>query len=1076
MPCCPTCGQVVEREANFCSRCGRAIRGLPTGDRRVVTVLFADVSGFTRMSETLDPERVAEIVNSCFKALSEPVYRFGGVVDKYIGDAIMALFGAPVAHGDDPERAVSAAYAMQRAAERFTARLEAEAGIRLRIRIGLNTGLVVAGAIGGDQRRDYTVMGDAVNLAQRLESQAEPGSILVSGETYRLTRHAFSYQSARKLFVKGREEAVYAYELKGPRLEPPLPSERAPLVARHHELARLRSALAEAASGQPQWITVTGPAGCGKSRLVREALGLLPDDPRRLVLEARGHAYHADSAFSVPRQLVEGLMASESPDDPLASLEAGLAEHGLPDPERLASELASLLGLEGTGVPRALDALFRLLTEADRPMIVLVEDLHRIDDDSLRWLSRIGASLEATSLSLVTESRDPARLPGPEGLIPHRLELGPLTPDESWQLALAELSTSPEALEPGAWKLLQEAVERSDGNPLFLREVIQAWLETGCLKRAAGRWKADRRPGEALPSSINAILVARLDQLPGELRAWIEVASALGERIAPDLLGRLMAASDPSERLAELQRRGFLQPRRDGAWGFAQALMQEVTYETILLSRRRDLHQRIAIALEAEGAPVETLARHYRLAGDARRAIPCLHAAARRARKRAAHSDVCLGLRQALALYPAGGQEGLLPRVDLLRELAESEAVLGQHEVALATAREARELVSEPRDVALVERTLGLLHERMGDYAQATLHLGTAARLSPDEALHDRCRLDLAWIALRQGDQSACLAACGQVLRSPRADGEARAMAHSLCGVALDRLGQWQSAAASHREALTLRIKGRDRFGVASSLNNLGMALTELGSWREAERHYRRSLRLYERIGDLARASAVLNNLGDLAARRGDLDEAEARHRKALEARDRLGDRFGMGASRCALGWVLALKGDLDEGGRLIREGVAQLEAIGERELLAEAYQVLGRIALESRRYPEAEVQLERALGLSQFDRNPLQRAIVHRLRSQVRLEWGDLGAARLEIDEAMRVLGELEHPLERARARVILSRLLRAEGRFAEADQVLGEAVTAFERLGARLDLMGLAPEGSPEILCADPPKPHAR
>ncbi|MNR88665.1 Adenylate cyclase 2 [compost metagenome] len=1075
MACCNTCGHAYEREANFCSRCGRPTTPLPSGDRRVVTVLFADVSGFTTLSESLDPERLAEIINACFKALSEPIYRFGGVVDKYIGDAIMALFGAPLAHEDDAERAVSAAYAMQRAAERFSESLEAETGIRLRVRIGLNTGLVVAGTIGGDQKRDYTVMGDAVNLAQRLESQAEPGSILVSGQTYRLTCHAFSFQSARKLFVKGRQEAVYAYELKGPLLEAPPQADRSPFVGRSQELAQLQAAFQAAAKGFPQWIMLTGGAGIGKSRLAREAIAMLPSDPHRLVIETRGQTYHAETSLSLLRQIVEGLMTPMLDGEALDRLEAGLEARGVPQPFETSRKLAFLLGGESGDAPAALEALTAVLTRMEAPLILLFEDLHRIDAASADWLSGFASRIDGGSLAVVCELREELRLMPSPRLASVLLSLEPLPPSDSWQLIQAELKTPREALEPAVRSLLDAAVARSEGNPMFLRELLHGWMDGGMLKRQAGRWVAESPERGALPTSINAILAARLDQLSRPERDVLQAASALEGGVTEDVIAEILDSTDVGVRVAELLRRDLLQRSADARLHFAQSLVQEVTYQTMLLSQRRSLHQRIAEVLEARFAGVETLARHYRLAEDARRAIPFLLQAAQRAQLRACHGEACLCLRHALALYPESPAE-LPEKADLLRSLAESEAVLGNYAPALEAAREARAMVQEPKAIALTERTLGHLHERMGDYPQATTHYAEAVRHAPDAALRSQAQLDLAWLALRQGDHDACLAVCAQVLEGTENGAEAQGMAHSLRGVACDRLGRWHDACRSHREALLSRIRRRDRFGMASSLNNLGMAFTELGDWPASERLYLRSLRTYERIGEQARGAAVRNNLGDLAARRGDLPEAERHHREALEIREKLGDRFGIGASRCALGWVLALKGDLDEGGRLIRDGVSILEAIGERELLAEAYQALGRIALEARRYPEAELKLTQALELSRFDRNPLQRAIVHRLRGQLRLELGDLAEARAEIQEAQRVLEGLTHPLEGARTLVLRSRLLRAEGQVAEADAMLWEAIAAFEHLGARLDLVGLRPTAPPEILCADSMKPKAR
>ncbi len=598
---------------------------------------------------------------------------------------------------------------------------------------------------------------------------------------------------------------------------------------------------------------------------------------------------------------------------------------------------------------------------------------------------------------------------------------------------------------------------------MFIRELLNSWIEGGILKRIAGRWASDPQDDFSLPTSIKALIAARLDQIPRPLREILEVASALEGRFSAALLGAIVGTPDVETMIAELLRRDLLRLAEETSLIFSQSLIQEVTYQTMLLSRRRELHQRIASLLEARKGDIESLARHYRLAEDAEHAVPYLVQAALRAQGRASHSSACQFLRQALALYPRDTSLALPPRSDLLRSLADSAAVLGLYDEALSSARLARDMLGDSLAIAQIERTLGNLHERLGDYAKAAEHYAEAARRSPEESLRNRVQLDLAWLALRQGDHDACLAACSQVLRHAEADVDALGMAHSLRGVAYDRLGRWQDASSAHRAALNLRIRRRDRFGMASSLNNWGMALTELGDWPEAERLYNRSLKLYERIGDPSRASAVRNNLGDLAARRGNLEAAEKLHREALSRREKLGDRFGVGASHCALGWVIALKGDLDEGGKLIRDGVAILEAIGERELLAEAYQALGRIALEGRRYPEAEARLAKALGLSHFDRNPLQRAIVHRLRGQLRLELGDMAGARDEIMEAARMLEGLSHPLERARTQVLRSRLLRAEGRCAEATAMLSMALMTFERLGAHRDRALASLEDSP-------------
>ncbi|MBI6546183.1 MAG: AAA family ATPase, partial [Cyanobacteria bacterium NC_groundwater_1444_Ag_S-0.65um_54_12] len=336
--------------------CGRRLdtqtltSALPGSDRRIVTVLFADVSGFTALSARLDPERVTEILNDFFKVLAEPIYRCGGVVDKYMGDALMALFGAPIAHEDDPERAVLAGYELQRAAHSFAAEFERQTGIQLAVRVGINTGLVVAGAVGGGPKREYTVMGDAVNVAQRLEAAAEPGTILVGEETFKYTRDHFEYLVSGPLCLKGLPEPLIAYRLvawraaKWGELR-----DRIPLVGRQSELGRLSSCLDNLREGNPQVIGLIGEAGIGKSRLAWEFIKAAGRRHAGKIIRIRCPSYGHGQSFRMLATLVVawlGLADDTTPADLLSALQFRASVAQLPQGETSAALLASILELE----------------------------------------------------------------------------------------------------------------------------------------------------------------------------------------------------------------------------------------------------------------------------------------------------------------------------------------------------------------------------------------------------------------------------------------------------------------------------------------------------------------------------------------------------------------------------------------------------------------------------------------------------------------------------------------------------------------------------------------------------------
>jgi class 3 adenylate cyclase len=368
----------------------------------VVTVLFTDVSGFTSMSEKLDPEEVTNIVNQFFDVLTKPIYKYGGVVDKYIGDAIMALFGAPVAHEDYPFRAVSAAWEMQLAAKSFADKLLARTGIQLRIRVGLNTGLVIAGAVGGSQKQDYTVMGDTVNLAQRMEANASLGGILVTQETYAQTCQAFEYQKREPLKVKGKQELVQAYDLLGPKSSVKSTQQVSRFVGRETELNLLKLCLEGVKRGNPQIISISGDAGIGKTRLFEEFSQSLPSGWTRMW--GRCPSWAQETSYAAIANLLShwlDLPHQPSSDVIIRCLKETCALLFPSEEARAVSLLGYLLAVDiphpevsNLSPQQKRSAAFWLLNDLvfelshRSPLMICLENLHWIDEASFEWLRR----------------------------------------------------------------------------------------------------------------------------------------------------------------------------------------------------------------------------------------------------------------------------------------------------------------------------------------------------------------------------------------------------------------------------------------------------------------------------------------------------------------------------------------------------------------------------------------------------------------------------------------------------------------------------------------------------------------
>ncbi|MBO9539318.1 tetratricopeptide repeat protein [bacterium] len=1060
---CPTCSHTVEPDANFCSRCGaRLLAGAregAVGDRRVVTVLFADVSGFTAMSEQLDPEAVTEIINQCFAALTAPIYRYGGVVDKYIGDAVMAIFGAPIAHEDDPDRAVSAALAMQEAAQAFAADLEGRMGFGLKVRIGLNTGLVVAGEVGGAHKREYTVMGDAVNLAQRLEAAAEPGSILVSEQTYRLTCQAFSYRALSPLSLKGKRDRVAAFELLGRHApgEPRRLSQQT--VGRERERAALRDHWLAAQGGVPQWVTLLGEAGVGKTHLVD---AFMRAERPGQVLAGRGVSYHQDRAFELVRQLLEawlGLAAGAHPSELSQTLAKRLGALDACKDED-AALIALLWGVAATdaplkGVPdhlrinAAVAASIRALITASRtaPLLLVVEDVQWVDAASWDWLEALAKALAQGQgqLMVLAQARPGTRLPedaSPPGLDRSLISVRPLGEAEATRLA-SSLTSEQDALSP---QDLDAAVRRSEGNPMVLKELVRSLIEG-----------ADLEAG--LSPSLKGLVAARLDRLPAPERELLEVAAVIGRVFDPTLLRAIAGTPQVEAILLSLTEREWIRPSEPSSYAFSQAIVHEVVYYGMLQRKRRDLHRRVAQHLEhhhgTHDGQVSALARHFLQADEATKAFSYLQRAASLARLTYANDEARTCLREAIALLDRAAFPDAPERLGgLLFELAEVETTLGEYAAAQDRLVQALALSPVPTTQTRLLQALGGIHERRGAFAAALESYEQALGLvQPGETLRASLLVNRAWLRLRGGDHAACLADCNEALASlsPGTLELERARALSVMGIVHYRQNRWSEARSAHAQALEARERAGDLAAIASSLNNLGMVESDCGAWAEAEGHYQRSLAIYQRIGDQGHVATVLNNQGDLAARRGAALEAERQHREALEIRKTLGDRFGIGASLCALGEALRLKGDLEQARAVLFEGLGVLEAIQETELIAEACAALGDIALAARAYPEADRWHQRAMGLAAAQGDWLRRGAIARSQAQAALELGDLSQARTHLDLAESCLAQAETPLDRARHLLLSSRLLRAEGRPEEAKAAASEGDRLLSSLGVQ-------------------------
>ena len=600
-PSCPKCDASVAPDARFCANCGQALTApiaddaathsrltaaAPaslitkmrtarlTGERKPVTALFADVVGSTALAEQMDPEDWTAMINEAFDLMSRAVFRYEGTIAQLQGDAMLAFFGAPIAHEDDPERAILAALDMIAATEEFASELRATHGIEFRIRAGINSGPVMVGNVGSDLRFEYTALGDAVNVAARMQTAAQPGTILVTEMTRRLTGDSFDLEDLGEIEVKGKTELIHAYRVLGRKAQPgrrrglEAVGLDSPMVGRDEQLDRLTSLLDVVAGGRGRAAFIIGEPGIGKSRLLAELkrTALAPPSSTRW-FEGRCVSYGRSLPYHLLIELLRSILGYSfgvADEDARAALDAALDDHFGTDQaeaEDTAPYLADLLGLPlrpgeaiQTESPDVLQARYAAATHrllralaARGPVVVVCEDLHWADPASIdvtRQLMPLAAQLPILFVAAMRAETDSpgwalighARELFGEALTEVRLE--PLSETDSRSLVanLLEIESLPD-------RVRDLILARAEGNPFFVEEVVRMLIERGVIVRQGSRWVATAEVGSIeIPETLHGLLLARIDQLPEDAKRSLRVAAVIGRQFPVRVLERVIGA------------------------------------------------------------------------------------------------------------------------------------------------------------------------------------------------------------------------------------------------------------------------------------------------------------------------------------------------------------------------------------------------------------------------------------------------------------------------------------------------------------------------------------------------------
>ncbi|MBY5355269.1 tetratricopeptide repeat protein [Rhizobium leguminosarum] len=1027
---CAACGNPCQPDFAFCPQCGAPISGkvqpatkpkIETAlsksegdaDRRPVTVLFADLCGFTTLSEQIDPEVMRVLQNELFEEMTQAVEAYGGFVDKFVGDALLALFGAPVAHEDDPVRALGAALDMIGRATQVGERWHARAGVPLRLHIGINSGPVVTGGFGAVSAKSYSVTGDTVNTAQRLQSMAGENDILVGPLTYRLTRHAFAFESLGAQALRGKSGNVLVHRLTGlseaPHTARGLESLglQAPMIGRDAEMSRLLTCLDLACGGAAQLVRLIGEAGIGKSRLVNEFVAIASNAARFQGLAIRkatcsplGEQSYGTlgavvrSAYGIgerddldrARQLLAtGFRALDLTQEEVEGL-LPLFLHvlGLGDPD------GALRHIEPEQLRRQIFYAVRTVFErrlAQGPLLLVIEDLHWADAASLEVLRFMMDRLERSRLMLLAIYRPTSQT---DPLDSNRVSvtvqrLAPLLAADGQKLLAAFFGESYAKL-PATMR--KRILDRAGGNPLFIEEILRVLIDMGTLHNDGQRWHVAAEDTDVdIPVNLQALLLARVDRLPQEIRRLAQEAAVVGPKFDTALLRTI--ATDPAAIDAALDHlcdaniieelRG---PDAGGPPGyrFSQTLMHDVIYHNLLLQRRMELHQRIGRVLERQygAAPdrpehLAQLGHHFSMTTEKAKGATYLMAAGDLARKAYANDDAMRLYRQALAAF-ANEAEVTSEQLALLERLADlcgpaglRDAALNHYQRALAIHR----TKDDPIAAARILRKIGRLHLDAGRRDLAETHLAEAeVMIATIDAPVERAHVlqERGHLAFRMGDQAAAAEWATQALQCLQTlpiDGTteagretARAMAEALNtkGAAFARLGRRREAVQEVERSLSVAEKADLQSAACRAYSNLGVLYTIVDP-ANAIRICRRGLEVATRIGDLSFQARLLANLAVACCTFTDRCAAEGvpAAEKAVEIDRALDQRDHLSVPLIVLGQIHQCHGQPKLAHKYYEEALEVAKEIDEPQLLFPCYDGLATLSLEHDDMDEAE-------------------------------------------------------------------------------------------------------------------------